>query len=153
MNFERYPLTGTYRGDLDEIRKRIRAASGTKKRKPCHICKKHEAITHLHHLVPVRRMAVPMMVRRIYSGTIHIPTVWVCPNHHAYLHFLQSIRAATYKNAWEMPQVNLEGSIAEYEELLSKKHYQLFVDSLEAIKPVSEATKTEILAGLAAWDD
>ena len=54
-------------------------------RADCYVCGKHSLITHKHHVLPLEKCA-----RWLDLGieTISIPTVWLCPNCHAYIHFI-----------------------------------------------------------------
>ena len=53
-------------------------------RQPCFACGGHQSITHLHHVISLRECAD--MLNNEYTNEISIPTVWLCPNCHAYIH-------------------------------------------------------------------
>lgn len=77
---------------VDFIRQDIKLGD----KEPCFVCGKHEHITHGHHLVPAFHMAemleatnkskLDIDVLRIIS----VRYVWLCPNHHAYWHHIDS---------------------------------------------------------------
>ena len=60
--------------------------SHKQKKQPCFICGKHSSITELHHVLSLEDCAAYLNTKAF--NTIEVPTVWLCPNHHAYMHTL-----------------------------------------------------------------
>lgn len=53
---------------------------------PCFACGKHPYITHLHHVIPLTEVADLFNDHLVEK--ISIPTVWLCPNCHTYVHWI-----------------------------------------------------------------
>jgi len=58
------------------------------KREKCFICGGHETITELHHIRTLKDCAEELE----YSDTVESSRVWLCPNHHRYIHKIFYIR-------------------------------------------------------------
>lgn len=69
-----------------ELRKRPRS-----QRQPCCICGKHKQISESHHLVSLACACAYMNVglENDVKLKINLPEIWLCPNHHSYLHFFR----------------------------------------------------------------
>ena len=67
-----------------ELRKRARHPG---EREPCYICQEHGKITQAHHICTLKAWATYATAFQIFEEP---PTVWLCPNCHAYVH--QSIK-------------------------------------------------------------
>lgn len=59
-------------------------------RQPCLICGKYQAITHMHHVIPVSQMSKSLEKlnpdAKYLTANLKIRYVWLCPNHHALFH-------------------------------------------------------------------
>lgn len=75
--------------ELTEIQRIIRAISRQKQgeRQACFVCNKHRFITELHHIIPVKEIA--LYIHETGKRNHPMPMVWLCPNHHAYWHKLE----------------------------------------------------------------
>lgn len=71
---------------ISDIRSRTRKLR--KERQSCYVCGNHIAITELHHLISVVDIAKYFL--RTEDTTHPMPVVWLCPNHHAYWHLLET---------------------------------------------------------------
>jgi hypothetical protein len=58
----------------------------------------HRYISQSHHLIEVAKVAGVLRALAIYDWSPSIPVVWLCPNHHAYLHAM-----TRFKNLNEVP--------------------------------------------------
>lgn len=56
------------------------------KRNNCFICGKHKEIAELHHVIPVSQITAILNMGIVELKDISTPVVWLCPNHHAYVH-------------------------------------------------------------------
>lgn len=90
--------------------------------KPCEVCGKHEAITHLHHVISLKDCA--MLLNAV--DAVNTPVVFLCPNCHAYIHQMQK---GIFYNAM------LNMSESDYKSLVS-------------ILKVREDAMSEIIEGL-----
>lgn len=74
-----------------EAQKRmVRAANPRpKERLPCHVCGRHRAISQSHHVIEIGKVVKVLNGLAIYDWAPTIPTVVLCPNHHAYEHVLR----------------------------------------------------------------
>lgn len=52
----------------------------------CFACGKHPYITHLYHVIPLAEVAD--LFNDNLTKKISIPTVWLCPNCHTYVHWI-----------------------------------------------------------------
>lgn len=64
-----------------------------KAKRPCFVCGRHAGISQSHHLIEVGRVASVLHVLAIFDWAPIIPTVSLCPNHHAYVHALRRARS------------------------------------------------------------
>lgn len=55
----------------------------------CFVCNKHYCITELHHLIPVSVIADMIIASQKPVKEVFMPTVWLCPNHHALWHLVE----------------------------------------------------------------
>lgn len=79
--------------ELAAISKWIRSIRN-RKRSYCTICNDHAFIVQSHHEPEVAYLAEVVMRFEIYDVPLPIQTVWLCPNHHAYLHLHKSRRTS-----------------------------------------------------------
>lgn len=61
-----------------------------KEKENCYVCGKHKTIAQLHHIVPVNQIAKLLNLGVIELCEASTPVVWLCPNHHAYIHELMN---------------------------------------------------------------
>src|SRR5580765_449850 len=72
---------------VEETSKKIRQITIRGAKEPCYVCGKYIEISHLHHIVPVEELTVIVVYFGLYDENLYIPTVWLCPNHHAIHHY------------------------------------------------------------------
>ena len=58
---------------------------GGGERADCYVCGKHSLVTHKHHILPLEKCAKWL---DLGIEEISIPTVWLCPTCHAYIHVI-----------------------------------------------------------------
>jgi hypothetical protein len=93
----KYPAmdTAEMRAKLEDKRlvkyvtKRIRQVTPRGEKQPCYVCGKYRHIAHLHHPFPVEDIMLFVLFYGLYDAPLYIPTVWLCPNHHALYHLVQ----------------------------------------------------------------
>lgn len=74
----------------DAQKRMVRAVSPRpKERRPCYVCGHHRAISQSHHVVQIGLVTSILNSLAIYDWAPRIPTVSLCPNHHAYEHVLR----------------------------------------------------------------
>jgi len=73
---------------VEETSKKIRQITIRGAKEPCYVCGKYIEISHLHHIVPVEELTVIVVYFGLYDENLYIPTVWLCPNHHAIHHYM-----------------------------------------------------------------
>ncbi len=71
-----------------------------------------------------------LRVRRIYVGGYKFVTVWLCPNHHTYIHQFLDEREIDLA----IPDITEYAS--RYTELLDSKHADVFFKSLEGLSRI-----------------
>lgn len=57
------------------------------KKQPCYICSEHELITEQHHVISLNECAL-LLNRHGKINSFKTPLIWLCPNHHKYIHIL-----------------------------------------------------------------
>jgi hypothetical protein len=108
-----------------DIRK---CCSKGEEREPCFVCGKHKLITHSHHIMPLEQCAKWM---NIGVENVRIPTIWLCPTCHAYIHYLMrtnsfykvigEVKEEEYKRMCEI--LRIKDSIeADLVKLVSEKY-------------------------------
>lgn len=55
-------------------------------KEPCRICGQHKDIAQAHHVMSLKEVA--QLMSRCRQNMEEPPVVWLCPNHHAYVHKL-----------------------------------------------------------------
>lgn len=103
------------------VAERLRQITSRKEQEACFVCDKYKAITHLHHVVPVNEMAAFIIKHDLFDVPVPLPTIWLCPNHHAILHLLTR-RITSYEDAAAKRQTDICNSITveewkRYEEI------------------------------------
>ena len=81
------------------VARQLRGMTPRGERQPCFVCGKYRPITHLHHVIPVDDLARLVVKRQLYGVNLYMPTVWLCPNHHALWHKLEKDK--TSEEVWE----------------------------------------------------
>lgn len=115
-----------------EVVKRLREITPAKTREACFVCGRYKAITHLHHLVTVSEMADFIIRHSLYSVRVYLPTVWLCPNHHAILHAIYSNKSTDDKV--DALRELSEGERMKYHEIEQLIDYNKLGEMLEANK-------------------
>ena len=79
---------------MDEIKITARnvrkCCSKSGDREPCFVCGEHKLITQSHHIMPLEDCAKWL---NLGVENVLIPTVWLCPSCHAYIHYLMRTHA------------------------------------------------------------
>jgi hypothetical protein len=91
-----------------EAQKRmVRAANPRPKaRLPCHICGRHHAISQSHHVIEIGKVVKVLNALTIYDWAPSIPTVVLCPNHHAYEHVLRRAKKAQSEDSLGLDELS-----------------------------------------------
>lgn len=60
------------------------------KKEPCFVCNKHEKITQLHHIIPLKNVAEKAKKEDRDAELLECENdvIWLCPNCHAYTHLM-----------------------------------------------------------------
>jgi hypothetical protein len=74
----------------------------TSDRNPCFICGKWQSITHCHHVVGVGELAKWCEENNVTTDIIPVKFVWLCPNHHEWLHRMSDAKAKNPARAGEL---------------------------------------------------
>lgn len=80
-----------------DLRRRSKATNGNN-RQPCYVCGRHESITELHHVFPLKDCAMVLDV----VESVEVPMVCLCPNCHTYIH--QMYKGIFFNAIREMPE-------------------------------------------------
>lgn len=62
------------------------------RRHPCYVCGKWQSITHCHHVIEVSELAEWCLNYGFFYALLPVTFVWLCPNHHEWLHRLRDTR-------------------------------------------------------------
>ncbi len=92
-----------------EAQKRmVRAANPRpKERLPCHVCGRHRAVSQSHHVIEIGKVVKVLNALAIYDWAPSIPTVVLCPNHHAYEHVIRRMKRQEPSERWGILMQNL----------------------------------------------
>lgn len=71
-----------------ELRRDMRKYERTQSREPCRVCGKHIAITEAHHLLKLKDICEAYQYNP-YADIFFTSLVWLCPNCHTYVHFIE----------------------------------------------------------------
>lgn len=63
-------------------------APDRKEKENCYVCGEHRTIAQLHHVIPVEQLTKLINMEVVSLHDVSTPVVWLCPNHHAYIHEL-----------------------------------------------------------------
>ncbi len=69
----------------------------------CFVCGKHQAIAEQHHLIPVRTAAEIAVIE--HKAPV-IKLVWLCPNHHRFIHLLERLRHLPFSHEYQHVWLN-----------------------------------------------
>ncbi len=78
----------------DDVIKQLRG-NKPKQKESCFICGEHQLVTESHHLFSVAEYADKIIERELFELEIPNPLVFLCPNHHRYLHLVKKGTALT----------------------------------------------------------
>lgn len=112
-----------------EIIKRLREITPKSERQDCFVCGRFKCVAQQHHLLPVSEMADFVMKHSLFDTQLYIPTVWLCPNHHAIWHIIS--RQHMDDRTLEAFQSLAEDEIKRYDELDRMVDTNKIVEMLE----------------------
>src|SRR5690242_19170838 len=75
---------------VKRIAKRIRQITPRGEKQHCYVCGRYKYIAHLHHPFAVEDLTLFVLFYGLYDMPLYIPTVWLCPNHHAIYHLVHN---------------------------------------------------------------
>lgn len=65
---------------------------------PCAVCERYACITEAHHVIPVKQLAKMCVQAGVTIDQLErlpVRYIWLCPNHHALFHYIESRRHRT----------------------------------------------------------
>ncbi len=78
-DLSKFVLVGREKLNSESLRR-----SHTYKKQICYVCEAHRLITELHHVLSLEDCA--LFLNLMPDAVIDVPLVWLCPNHHRYIH-------------------------------------------------------------------
>ncbi len=99
------------------------ASPRPKEQRPCYVCGRHRTISQSHHTVEIGLVTRILNDLAIYDWAPRIPTVSLCPNHHAYEHLLRRQKKVVPPEIAEAFRTEL--SEAEWERLIEMDDVRL----------------------------
>jgi hypothetical protein len=79
-----------YKVGAAAVRRTVRAFNpAPKEKRACYVCGRYQGISQAHHLIEIGKVAKVLRAMAIYDWAPSIPSVSLCPNHHAYEHLMR----------------------------------------------------------------